>query len=185
MLNRLRRGLSFSNVIAMVALFVALGGSVYAASKINGKSIKKDSVPGNRIKSDSLKGKQIKEAKLAQVPSAAQADNATSADNATTADSAQPVAFAFINGDGTVDEGLSKGVTDANVTHFSNGQYCLADLDFTVRGGQVTTLYGGTGGTTGSFANDANNANCPDTQVLTFSPGGTGVDESFYVLLYG
>jgi len=53
--------LSFSNAIALIALFVALGGSVYAASnKISGTQIKPKSLPGNRIKARSLTGAQIK-----------------------------------------------------------------------------------------------------------------------------
>jgi hypothetical protein len=51
---------TFSNVIAVVALFLALGGSVYAAAKINGKQIKPKSIPGNRIKPATLTGKQVK-----------------------------------------------------------------------------------------------------------------------------
>jgi hypothetical protein len=45
MFRRLRgRGMA-ANVIAMVALFVALGGTVYAATSINGKNIQKNSIP--------------------------------------------------------------------------------------------------------------------------------------------
>jgi hypothetical protein len=53
---------SFSNVIAVLALFLALGGSVYAASskKIEGTKIKAKSIPGNRIKPSSLTAAQIK-----------------------------------------------------------------------------------------------------------------------------
>jgi hypothetical protein len=52
---------SFSNVIAVIALFLALGGTVYAASnKISGTQIKRKSLPGNRIKARSLTGAQIK-----------------------------------------------------------------------------------------------------------------------------
>ncbi|HEY2334859.1 MAG TPA: hypothetical protein VGH58_07635 [Solirubrobacterales bacterium] len=56
--------LTFSNVVACIALFVALGGSVYAAGKISGTQIKSGSIPGNRIKSKSLTGKQIKPGSL-------------------------------------------------------------------------------------------------------------------------
>jgi hypothetical protein len=61
-LKRLQKGLSFSNVIAVLALFLALGGSVYAASskKIDGTRVKPKSLPGNRIKAGSLTGAQIK-----------------------------------------------------------------------------------------------------------------------------
>jgi hypothetical protein len=50
-------------VIAL-ALFVALGGSVYAASKINGKQIKPKSIPGNRIRPGSLTATQVKAGSL-------------------------------------------------------------------------------------------------------------------------
>jgi hypothetical protein len=63
-MTRVRKVLTFSNVIAFVALFVALGGSVYAAGKISGTQIQAGSVPGNRIKSKSLTGKQIKPGSL-------------------------------------------------------------------------------------------------------------------------
>lgn len=59
----------------MLALFVALSGSVYAAAKIDGADIRKKSVPGNRLKPNSLGGKQIKEAKLGVVPLAASSKN--------------------------------------------------------------------------------------------------------------
>ncbi|HEX5983870.1 MAG TPA: hypothetical protein VFY69_06665 [Solirubrobacterales bacterium] len=60
MFSRLTRFLSFSNVIACVALFVALGGSVYAAGKINGKQVKRSSLPGNRIKPKTIQPNRIK-----------------------------------------------------------------------------------------------------------------------------
>jgi len=74
-MRSVRRHLTFSNIVALLALFLALGGSVYAASKINGKSIKKQSVPGNRLKPDSVTSTQVNESSLAQVPSAANADS--------------------------------------------------------------------------------------------------------------
>lgn len=59
-MHRIRRSLSFSNVIAVAALFFALGGTVYAAGKINGTQIKPSSIPGNRIKPKSLTATQLK-----------------------------------------------------------------------------------------------------------------------------
>lgn len=57
-------------IVALIALFVALGGSVYAANKISGKTIKKGSEPGNRLKKDSVTGKQVKESTL-KIPAGA------------------------------------------------------------------------------------------------------------------
>jgi hypothetical protein len=59
-MSRIRKALTFSNVIACLALFVALGGSVYAAGKISGKQIKPHSLPGNRLKPKTLTGHQVK-----------------------------------------------------------------------------------------------------------------------------
>jgi hypothetical protein len=61
---------SASMAVALLALFVALGGSVYAAAKINGSAVKKNSLPGNRIKPGSVTGKQVREASLGKVPDA-------------------------------------------------------------------------------------------------------------------
>jgi hypothetical protein len=59
-LVRIGKLLSFSNVVACLALFVALGGSVYAAGKISGEQIKVRSLPGNRIKPRTITSNQIK-----------------------------------------------------------------------------------------------------------------------------
>jgi hypothetical protein len=59
--SRIKKAITFSNVIAVIALFLALGGSVYAASgKISGKQIKPKSLPGNRIKPRGITEKQIR-----------------------------------------------------------------------------------------------------------------------------
>jgi hypothetical protein len=58
---RIRPRLTYANVVATLALFLALtGGAVWAASKISGKQIKTNSLPGNRIKKGTLAGKQLK-----------------------------------------------------------------------------------------------------------------------------
>jgi hypothetical protein len=75
-----------SLILAIVALFVALGGTGYAAVKMSGTQIQKGTLPANRIVTDSIGGKQVDEARLATVPSA---QSATSATNAASADAAQ------------------------------------------------------------------------------------------------
>lgn len=59
-MRRIARLLSFSNVVACLALFIALGGSVYAAGAISGKQIKRSSLPGNRIKPKTIPANRIK-----------------------------------------------------------------------------------------------------------------------------
>ena len=64
-----------SNLIAYLALFIALGGaSALAAGKLNGRQIKPKSIPGNRLKPNGVTGKQVKESSLGKVPSAKSAD---------------------------------------------------------------------------------------------------------------
>jgi hypothetical protein len=98
----------------MLALFVAMSGTVYAAksAKISGKAIKVKSLPGNRLKPKSVTanrlapgvlaslpsaaagapgvvtGLEIDELSLGQVPEAAHADTADFARNATDAETA-------------------------------------------------------------------------------------------------
>lgn len=52
-------------VVALIALFIALGGSGYAAV-----AIKNGSLPGKKLKRNSVTGKQVKESTLATVPRA-------------------------------------------------------------------------------------------------------------------
>lgn len=96
-------------VVSAIALFVALGGSVYAAkkAKIDGRAIRSKSIPGDRLKprsiaanrlkpgvlkgtalSGPLTGADINELTLGQVPNAAHADFADSAQSAVDAQTA-------------------------------------------------------------------------------------------------
>lgn len=98
MRKTLGRRPSPSLVISLLALFVALGGTSYAVTKINGKNIKKGTIPGDRvkkkgitatqIKDNAITGAQINEAKLGLVAKAKAADTAATATSATTATNA-------------------------------------------------------------------------------------------------
>lgn len=78
-------------VISLLALFVALGGSAYAATKIGTKDIKanaittgkikKNAITTAKIKKNAVTGAKIKESSLGVVPSATNAVNATNATN--------------------------------------------------------------------------------------------------------
>ena len=98
-------------VLAVLALFTALGGTVYAAKKarINGRAVKVKSLPGNRlalrsipanrlkpnvlsqleaVQSGQITGAEINELTLSQVPEAAHAESADSALSAVDAQTA-------------------------------------------------------------------------------------------------
>lgn len=66
-MSRLRKTLTFSNAIALLALFIAMGGSVYAASnKIDGAQIKAKSLPGNRITPNTVTATQLKKGTIGE-----------------------------------------------------------------------------------------------------------------------
>jgi hypothetical protein len=85
MMSRLRSGLSYANVVATLALFVALGGSAYAVSQIGSKQVKNRSLKGIDLRRNTLTGKEVRESKLGLVPHASAADNAHQADAALSA----------------------------------------------------------------------------------------------------
>jgi hypothetical protein len=124
MKRRDRRRPSPALVIACLALFVALGGTVMAATKIDGKTIRIKSLPGNRLAVGTLPGNrlvpgsvkaaQIDVGSLGQVPSAAHADSADDARRAQTAAAADHAADATeVNGRSVGCPELTRGFAGA------------------------------------------------------------------------
>ena len=66
-LNSIRRRLTYANVMSTVAVFIALGGSSYAAVKLSGSSIKDRTIAG-KLRHNTLTGRQIRESRLGAVP---------------------------------------------------------------------------------------------------------------------
>lgn len=67
MLRALRKRATYANVTATLALFVALGGSSYAAFKISGRQIKAHTITARNVKRNALNGRVIKESTLGTV----------------------------------------------------------------------------------------------------------------------
>jgi hypothetical protein len=74
-LTKLRPHVTYANVMATLAVFIALGGSSYAAISISGRNIKDRSIPGSKLRHNTLTGVQVKESRLGRVPRAANADH--------------------------------------------------------------------------------------------------------------
>jgi len=100
---------SHNTVIAYLALFVALGGSAYAATQLPKNSvgtkqlkanavttakIKNGAVNGAKIGANAVTGANVDESTLGRVPSAAAAETATTAGHANTASNATNAASA-------------------------------------------------------------------------------------------
>jgi hypothetical protein len=79
-------------IVALLALFIALGGTATAAGLlITGRQVKDESLTGRDIRNNTVKGADVLESSLARVPSSADAvdaSHAIHADNATTANTA-------------------------------------------------------------------------------------------------
>ena len=73
-LDKLRQRLTYANVMATIAVFIALGGSSYAAFTISGSDIKNRSIAGKKLKRNTLTSKQVRESRLSRVPRARNAD---------------------------------------------------------------------------------------------------------------
>jgi hypothetical protein len=63
---RLREKLTYANVMATIAVFVALGGSSYAAVRMTGKNVKDGSLTGRDVRSGTITGKDVKDRSLGQ-----------------------------------------------------------------------------------------------------------------------
>jgi hypothetical protein len=99
MLTTLRRHLTYANVAASLALFLALGGGAYAITVprntigtnqikrggVKTSDIARNAVTGLKVKNNTLTGSDVLESALGKVPSATAADSATAAGTATTA----------------------------------------------------------------------------------------------------
>jgi hypothetical protein len=74
---RLRRRVTYANVMSTLAVVLALGGgTAVAAGLINGRRIVRHSISGAKLKSNTLTGRQVAESRLGRVPRARRAVDA-------------------------------------------------------------------------------------------------------------
>jgi hypothetical protein len=163
-------------VVALVALFMALGGSAYALvitgasirnGTVTGRDIKNRSLSGSDVAHDRLGGGAIKESSLGTVPSAALADGLTR--------------FAVVTGAGV--SARSRGVT--SVTRTSEGRYQVI-FDRDVRNCAYLATIGDTGAAApgqGDIATRSLGSNVNGIVVITDNDNGNTVDRPFHVVV--
>jgi hypothetical protein len=193
----MRRRLTYSNVIATVALFAALGGSSYAAI-----SLPKNSVGPKQIRSNAISTKQVKDGSLlsrdfkaGQLPAGPTGPIGPQGPKGETGAPGNAIAYARVivtAGDATVDPAQSKGVTDANVTRIDKGVTCFTRLGFAPKSIIATADIGAGGGGLPL----AGGALAPSTAVTTTCGAGgqaaiattdpanpiTNIDASYFVV---
>jgi hypothetical protein len=126
MIRRVRARLSYANVTATLALFLAIGGGTALAlgrNSVTTRELANDAVKGRNVEPGKLKNKHLKDDTL----KGNKIDESTLEAPVPLADS--PAAFARVRGDATVVETLSRDVTAQNISRPSNGVYCF-DLPF-------------------------------------------------------
>jgi hypothetical protein len=73
-IQALRRRLTYANVMGTLAVFIALGGSSYAALTVTGRNVKNGSLSFRDLRRDTLGGSRINESRLGTVRRARNAD---------------------------------------------------------------------------------------------------------------
>jgi hypothetical protein len=91
-LSKLRSSLTYANVMATIAVFVALGGTSYAVktgsidsrelknNSVRGQDIRNNAVASADIRNGAVKGSDIDESSVGKIPTAGAADRAATAD---------------------------------------------------------------------------------------------------------
>ena len=130
------------NTIALLALFLALGGTTYAASSalIAGNSVASPQVVNGSLQTKDLSAKARKALKgnrgLRGLAGAQGAKGVTGAQGVQGVQGVQgaagtALAYVHVADDGTLDVANSKGVTAGQVARTSLGNYCFSGLSFT------------------------------------------------------
>ncbi|MEZ5123002.1 MAG: hypothetical protein R2736_15730 [Solirubrobacterales bacterium] len=183
---RLRRP-RHGTVAAYLALFVALGGTSYAAASLPRNSVgtpqlQNGAVTSAKVRNGSLTARDFRAGSLPRGPQGPQGAQGPAGPQGPAGGGAT-IGFASIAPNGTVNAGLSSGITQGMVSVVPGG-YCLSNLPAQPRQVQVTPQ-------TGFFGPIAANASigafgaCPNgtqiTVVLTATVNNTAVNNGFFI----
>ena len=175
-------------VISMIALFVALGGTGYAAVKIA-----RNSVTSIHVKDRALLAKDFR---LGQLPRGARgpvgpvgpAGPAGPAGAAGAAGPAGPAgpsgaakAYARVLAGGDVDDPRARGINDAGVSKPATGVYCID-----VEGGAINAIATIDAAGNGQVTTSVLLSTCPsgkEVEVKTYDSAGAAADRAFYLLV--
>ena len=177
MFARLRSRFTYANVIASLALFMAMGGTGYALSlpkaSVGAKQLKKGAVTSKKVKNASLLKKDFK---AGQLPAGPQGPAGAAGPRGATGAPGSAAAYAHVTSAGTVFAPAAKNITSANISHTTTGVYCFQDLPFSQQSA-ITSAAGFFSGELDTVANVSitySGADCPNsftkrtTRVLTW-----------------
>jgi hypothetical protein len=189
--SRLRRHLSYANVMATSALFIALGGGAYAATSlpkgsVGTKQIRKNAVVSSRVKDRSLLARDFKAGQLPAGPQGKKGDTGLQGVKGDTGPAGSAFAFAHVNTNGSLDDANSLNVTALVKT--KTGRYCLAVASAPRNAVAASDSNAGEGGvftavdlTPGAHITTGDCPQGTDVMVTTYNTAGALADHAFYV----
>lgn len=130
-----------ATVIAVLALFVALGGAAGASVLMSGSSIRNHSIAEKK-----LTRRAIKSLRGRRGPAGPQGATGAAGATGPAGPAGSALAYVHINTNGTFDATHSKGVAVASFKHNGAGEYCFSGLSFTPLNA-VATIDAASGGT--------------------------------------
>jgi hypothetical protein len=122
-MRAIRRHVTFPNVVAMIALFVALGGTGYAALKLPKNSVGAKQIKANAVRSAEVRNRSLKagDFRRGQLPIGAKGDTGAKGDKGDTG-TFGPITVQYEAAAEDLPDGMSKGY----VVHCPEGQRALA-----------------------------------------------------------
>ncbi len=179
--------------LAMLALFVGLGGTSYAAA---GALLPKNSVGSAQVINGSLQKLDLStKARSAlrglkgargvpgpQGPSGPAGAQGATGQQGPSGPAGGTVGYAHVNGDGSVDAANSKNVALANVGNPFAGVYCFSGLSFTPH--SIAVTIGANGSAWAAFASLDDTSDCPSNaqlKIQTRDQALAPVNTDFYI----
>ena len=200
MRRMLSRRPSPSMVVALIALFVALGGSGYAAVKINGKDIASRSIAGKKLKRNAITASEVKNRSLlardfkrGQLrpgrpgPPGPSGEDGAPGEEGLPGEEGEPgtaLAYVRVSKAGEVDASDSKNFPTGNVHRGlpDSGIYCLRGLPFNPN--NVVATLGTDGPGIGIAADLGGGRGCPvDTQIVVLTFTETELRDNNFMLI--
>ena len=188
-MSSLRSRLTFANTVSLIALFVALGGTSYAAFTVTGKHVKNSSLTGKDLKNSSVTGADVKNRSLSggdfkrgQLPAGPQGARGRTGPRGLTGAAGSARAYGEVSATGV----LTRSKNIAGITKLAGqGRYCI-NTTFGAVSNIVATLTFGSAldgtpvGGIGTASGDCPNGT--DAHVYTYRETGV-TDQPFFFIL--
>lgn len=167
------RAIRPSGVVAVLALCLAIGGTAVAAKSITGKQVKNNSLTGKDIKDETLSPDDFN--------GSVEGPQGPAGQQGQTGPAGSAVAYAMVNGAGTLNGARSKNIVSVESPSVAPGYYCINVSVPTVNAvaSLANTASGEFSITEGDPLTSCSNA--PDFSVQTLNSSGGVVDKPFWI----